>query len=130
MLPDLLHGEEKKVWGDGGYQGQSEAIREVAPEAQDMTCRRTRYKDGVDEEARRKKPDQVQSTRQGGVALPHPEAYLRFHQGALPRLIQESSVVVRRVRVGESVPAPQTVDPARGIVSAEAGKRPPRTQKR
>jgi IS5 family transposase len=54
MLPDLLHGEEKKVWGDGGYQGQTDAIREVAPEAQDMTCRRTQYKDGVDEEARRK----------------------------------------------------------------------------
>jgi IS5 family transposase len=27
MLPDLLHGEERKVWGDGGYQGQGEAIR-------------------------------------------------------------------------------------------------------
>ena len=54
MLPDLLHGDEKKVWGDGGYQGQGDAIRAAAPEAQDMTCRRTRYKDGVDEEARRK----------------------------------------------------------------------------
>lgn len=54
MLPDLLHGEEKKVWGDGGYQGQDDAIHEVAPEAPDMTCRRTKYKDGVDEEARRK----------------------------------------------------------------------------
>jgi IS5 family transposase len=39
MLPDLLHGEEKKVWGDGGYQGQTDVIREVAPEGQDMTCR-------------------------------------------------------------------------------------------
>ena len=27
MLPDLLHGEERKVWGDGGYQGQTEAIQ-------------------------------------------------------------------------------------------------------
>lgn len=54
MLPDLLHGEEKKVWGDGGYQGQTDAIRAAAPEAQDMTCRRTRYKGYVDEEARRK----------------------------------------------------------------------------
>ncbi len=25
MLPELLHGEERKVWGDGGYQGQTEA---------------------------------------------------------------------------------------------------------
>ncbi|MGH8399453.1 MAG: IS5 family transposase, partial [Gammaproteobacteria bacterium] len=54
MLPDLLHGEERKVWGDGGYQGQGAAIREAAPHAQDMTCRRTRYKDYVDESQRRK----------------------------------------------------------------------------
>ncbi len=32
MLSDLLHGEERKVWGDGGYQGQGEAIREAAPQ--------------------------------------------------------------------------------------------------
>ena len=54
MLPDLLHGEERKVWGDGGYQGQTEAIREAAPHAQDMTCRRTKFKNYVDEVARRK----------------------------------------------------------------------------
>jgi IS5 family transposase len=54
MLPDLLHGDEKKVWGDAGYQGQTEAIHEAAPKAQDMTCRRTKYKNHVNEEARRK----------------------------------------------------------------------------
>jgi IS5 family transposase len=54
MLPDLLHGEEKKVWGDAGYQGQGDVIRAAAPQAQDMTCRRTRYKNHVDQEARRK----------------------------------------------------------------------------
>ncbi len=54
MLPDLLHGEERKVWGDGGYQGQTEAIREAAPHAQDMTCRRTKFKDFVDEVQKKK----------------------------------------------------------------------------
>jgi IS5 family transposase len=54
MLPDLLHGEERRVWGDGGYQGQAEAIRAAAPEAQDMTCRRTRYNDSLDELQRAK----------------------------------------------------------------------------
>jgi IS5 family transposase len=54
MLPDLLHGDERKVWGDGGYQGQSEAIHAAAPKAQDMTCRRTKYNDYVDEQAKRK----------------------------------------------------------------------------
>jgi IS5 family transposase len=54
MLPDLLHGEERKVWGDGGYQGQTEAIREVAPKAQDMTCKRTKFKNYVDELQKKK----------------------------------------------------------------------------
>ncbi len=49
MLSALLHGEETKVWGDGGYQGQTEAIKQAAPRAQDMTCRRTRFKQYVDE---------------------------------------------------------------------------------
>src|SRR5271170_914173 len=50
MLPDLLHGEEKKVWGDAGYQGQTAAIHKAAPAAQDMTSRRVKTKAGVDEE--------------------------------------------------------------------------------
>ena len=54
MLADLLHGQERKVWGDGAYQGQGEAIRQAAPHAQDMTSRRTRYKQMVDELQRRK----------------------------------------------------------------------------
>lgn len=54
MLPDLLHGEERKVWGDAGYQGQTGVIREAAPHAQDMTCRRTKYKDRVDELQKKK----------------------------------------------------------------------------
>jgi IS5 family transposase len=51
MLPDLLHGNAKKVWGDAGYQGQTEAIHEAAPKAQDS---RTKLKNYVDEEAQRK----------------------------------------------------------------------------
>jgi len=54
MLPDLLHGDEKKVWGDAGYQGQSEAIHAVAPEAQDMISRRVKTKAGVDEAEKRR----------------------------------------------------------------------------
>jgi len=54
MLPDLLHGNEKKVWGDAGYQGQTEAIHAVAPAAQDMTSRRVKTKAGVDEVQKRK----------------------------------------------------------------------------
>src|ERR1700730_17927400 len=54
MLPELLHGEERKVWGDGDYQGQTDAIKEAAPKAQDMTCKRTKFKNYVDELQKKK----------------------------------------------------------------------------
>jgi len=54
VLPDLLHGEETRVWGDQAYRGQTEVIKECAPRAQDHTHRRYRYKNGIDEEERAK----------------------------------------------------------------------------
>jgi len=50
VLPDLLHGEETRVWGDGAYQGQTEVIHEVAPRAQDFTQRRCRYQGKIVDE--------------------------------------------------------------------------------
>src|SRR6267378_4083459 len=54
VLPDLLHGEETRVWGDQAYKGQSHVIKECAPGAQDHTHRRYRYKNGIDEQERAK----------------------------------------------------------------------------
>jgi transposase, IS5 family len=54
VLPELLHGEETRVWGDGAYQGQSEVIHRHAPRARDCTQRRCRYKDRVDQVERQK----------------------------------------------------------------------------
>ena len=54
VLPELLHGEERRVWGDQAYRGQGEVIRECAPQAQDCTHRRYRYKNRVDEWERAK----------------------------------------------------------------------------
>ena len=63
VLPELLHGEETKVWGDTAYQGQTEAIREVAPRAQDLTNQRCRYRDRIDEvqKARNRHKSRVRS---------------------------------------------------------------------
>jgi transposase, IS5 family len=54
VLPELLHGEETRVWGDQAYRGQSEIIHASASRAQDCTHRRYRYKTHVDEEERAK----------------------------------------------------------------------------
>ena len=37
VLPDLLHGEETRVWGDSAYTGQKQTITDYAPLAQDFT---------------------------------------------------------------------------------------------
>jgi len=42
-LPYLLHGQETRVWGYQGYQGQTAVIHERAPNAKDSTNRRYRY---------------------------------------------------------------------------------------
>lgn len=37
VLEDLLHGEERRVWGDSAYAGQKETLKACAPHAQDFT---------------------------------------------------------------------------------------------
>ena len=40
VLPDLLHGAERRVYGDSAYRGQKAAIIEAAPNAKDFTHER------------------------------------------------------------------------------------------
>ena len=102
MLPDLLHGDEKKVWGDASYQGQTDILHQAAPEAQDMTCRRVKKAKGaVDEQ------EKLRDRR------------LRLHEAALSRTEEESPVAADGLRAGPSLPTPQTAGPARGVVSLE-----------
>jgi transposase, IS5 family len=54
VLPDLLHGEETRVWGDQAYRGQTDVIREHAPKARDFTNRRYRHRGVVDEDVKAK----------------------------------------------------------------------------
>src|SRR3990167_265233 len=37
ILPDLLYGDEARVWGDSAYSGQTQAIKDKAPRAKDFT---------------------------------------------------------------------------------------------
>jgi IS5 family transposase len=53
-VPDLLHGQETRVYGDRGYQGCTDLIKEAAPNAKDFTNRRVRQPWGEDEVARAK----------------------------------------------------------------------------
>jgi IS5 family transposase len=52
VLPNLLHGEETRVWGDQAYRGQADLIRAQAPNALDFTDQRYRHRGVVDEAER------------------------------------------------------------------------------
>ncbi len=54
VLEDLLHGEETRVWGDSAYSGQSEVLREHAPNAKDFTQKKgSRYRALTEQERQR-----------------------------------------------------------------------------
>lgn len=54
-LPDLLHGQERRVYGDSAYASQKELIQSKAPQAKDFTNCRTRGRDGVIDTVKRSK---------------------------------------------------------------------------
>ena len=53
-LPDLLHGQERRVYGDSAYMSQQDLIHGKAPLAKDFTNARTRKAETVNEVTRRK----------------------------------------------------------------------------
>jgi len=54
VLPELLHGNETRVWGDQAYRGQRAVIRQCAPRARDFVNRRYRQRGVVDQVERAK----------------------------------------------------------------------------
>ena len=53
-LPDLLHGNEKRVYGDSAYASQKGLIRSKAAKAKDFTNQRSRRNGIINEETRNK----------------------------------------------------------------------------
>jgi len=63
VLGDLLHGQEKRVWGDSAYTGQADVILSVAPKARDLTNRKGFRNRALTEEdrARNRRKSQVRA---------------------------------------------------------------------
>ncbi|MBB5406904.1 IS5 family transposase [Paraburkholderia sp. HC6.4b] len=54
-LPALLHGAERRVYGDSAYASQKELIASKAPQAKDFTNQRVRRRSGEVDDTRRSK---------------------------------------------------------------------------
>ena len=103
VLPELLHGEETRVWGDQGYVGQTDAIHEAAPRAQDCTHRRYRYKDHIDEVERAKNRTKSSVRSKVEHVFQIDEAEVRLREGTLPRTDEERQPAVCHLCSGEPV---------------------------
>jgi IS5 family transposase len=103
VLPDLLHGQETRVWGDQAYRGQRAVIRQHAPKAQDFTNRRYRHRGVVDENRAGEKSHQVENPGQGRTFDRGHQAGVWLCQGALSRAQQEHPPSAGDLRFGQFV---------------------------
>ena len=108
VLPDLQHGEETRVWGDQGYRGQTEVIKECAPLAQDQTHRRYRKR------GRRRRtgeePGEIECAVESGARVSGDENQIRIRKAALSRTQEECAPVLCDLWPGQSVSQPEKAD--------------------
>ena len=104
VLPELLHGEETKVWGDQAYRraerGDSAMQRR---EEQDCTQRRYRYKNQVDEVERAKNRTKSQVRSKVEHVFGAMKLKFGFSAGALPRTAEERQSTVCHLCAGEPI---------------------------
>jgi len=62
-LPELLHGQERRVYGDSAYASQKALIHSKAPKAKDFTNQRTKKAGGEVDEVKRRKNRNKSSIR-------------------------------------------------------------------
>ena len=128
VLPELLHGEETRVWGDSAYQGQRSAMIERAPRALDFTNRRGARNHPL--RAAEKAINRTKSRVRSKVehAFQRRQAPVGFQQSPLPRDREKLEPALRRVRPHESVRrAQQTLALATGVVCLEVDLRASRS---
>ena len=109
-LPQLLHGAERRVYGDSVYSSQKELIAGKAagqglhqPACAQPARRGKRGHSGD-------KPQQVAHPRPRRACLLRPQATLGLRQGALPRAGQERHASLHRAGAGQHLPRATTAD--------------------
>jgi hypothetical protein len=88
VLGELLHGDERRVYGDLAYQGPERVVRERAPNAKDFTNRRYRYRGTVDEVERGKN-----RTNLSMWAMIDAGISTRRHDGQPPEVMHPTPIV-------------------------------------
>ena len=134
-LPNLLHGEETRLYGDSAYRGekQRERLKDIAPQAKDFTNKRAHKNRPLSDADQQTNRRQVGGALQGRASVPHPQAHLGLRQGALSRLGEERQPRLRHAGADQckQMGAPAhgrgvcCMSAMRGICSHLSSKPPP-----
>jgi IS5 family transposase len=109
-LPDLLHGNEQRVYGDSAYASQKALIAGKAPKAKDFTNQRVRRQGEVDEGAAGQEPQQVAHPCSGRARVLRGQAAVGLWQGALPRAAKNATRAFTALGAGQHLPWPRALD--------------------
>ena len=101
-LPNLLHGEETRLYGDSAYRGekQRERLKQIAPKAKDFTNKRAHKNRSDAVKANNRSKSAVRSKVEHPFS---PQAPLGLRQGALSRPGEERQSCFRHVCARQSV---------------------------
>ena len=120
-LPDLLHGQERRVYGDSAYTSQKALIRSKAPKAKDFTNERVRKAGQVDEAKRAKNRSKSKIRARVEARVCRGQAAVGLYESTLPRLGQECQPGIHGAGVGQYLLGAPSADGTRTPVMGETG---------
>ena len=123
-LLQLLHGQEKQMYGDNAYRGQKALTRAKAPQAKELTSERVRCRkdEPADDIRRAKKPYQIKSVSQGRACVCRGQATVGLHEGGLSRVGHEGQPCLHATGICQSQPGAR---PANGRGAPAIGPKGP-----
>ncbi len=109
-LPELLHGDEQRVYGDSAYASQQGA--DPGQGAAGRGPHQPAHPQGRRDRGTRtrEEPHQVAGARAGRARVRGGQAAVGLRQGALPRSGQERHACVRGAGAGQPVPGASAID--------------------
>lgn len=108
-LPDLLHGQDRRVYGESAYASQRVLIKSMAPRAKAFTSQRVRYGGEIDAVERSKTTTSRRSGSESNTSLPWSSGS-GLCKGALPRSCQERHALALRAGSGQPLLGARSAD--------------------
>jgi hypothetical protein len=123
-LPQLLHGQERRVYGDSAYASQQELIASKAPHAKDFTNQRTR-RNGLIERGKNRNKSKIRARVEHVFAVV--KRLWGFIESPLPWPEEEWRTGLHGAGAGQSLPESRASDGSSPFIKGQCGAGAPPT---